>query len=88
MKLLSLFSTLLVFCVSGYSFTERAASNQTRVKTAKIITGAEQPDKYLPYLKGKRVGILANQTTVSGDGKHLVDFLLSKASKVVKACGS
>lgn len=53
---------------------------------AKIKTGADQPEKYLPYLKGKRVGILANQTSVVGD-KHLVDFLLSRQVKVVKVFG-
>ena len=86
MKLLYLVLALLVFCVSGYSFNESVTSNQTRLKNEKIITGAEQPDEYLPYLKGKRVGILANQTTINGD-KHLVDFLLSKGVNVVKVFG-
>src|SRR5687768_3691795 len=53
---------------------------------AAIITGADQPDKYLPYLQGKRIAILANQTSIVGD-KHLVDFLLSKGVKVVKVFG-
>ena len=87
MKLLWLVSTSLVFCVTAYSFTESAVSNLTNLKTATIITGAEQPDKYLPYLKGKRVGILANQTTITGDGKHLVDFLMSRGVNVVKVFG-
>ncbi|MDQ3062673.1 MAG: DUF1343 domain-containing protein [Acidobacteriota bacterium] len=86
MKLLYLVLALLVFCVSGYSFNESVTSNQTRLKNEKIITGAEQPDEYLPYLKGKRVGILANQTAINGD-KHLVDFLLSKGVNVVKVFG-
>ena len=54
--------------------------------SAKIQTGADQPAKYLPYLKGKRVAILANQTSIVGD-KHLVDYLLSKGVKVVKVFG-
>lgn len=54
--------------------------------SAKIVTGAEQPEKYLPYLKDRRVAILANQTSIAGD-KHLVDFLLSKGVKVVKVFG-
>ena len=86
MKLLYLVSILLVVCISGYSFNKSIVSNQTRGKTKKITTGAEQPDEYLPYLKGKRVGILANQTTITGD-KHLVDFLLSKGINVVKVFG-
>lgn len=88
MKLFYLITALLVFCLSAYSFDESvAASNQARAKTKKIVTGAEQSDEYLPYLKGKRVGILANQTTITGDGKHLVDFLLSKGINVVKVFG-
>ena len=87
MKLLYLVSILIVFCVPAFSFTESAVSNRNSLKTAKIITGAEQPDKYLPYLKGKRVGILANQTTITSDGKHLVDFLMSKGVNVVKVFG-
>src|SRR4028118_64413 len=86
MKLFCLVATILVFCVSGYSFNESAASNQARTKNEKIITGADQPEEYLPSLKGKRVGILGNQTTVVGN-KHLVDFLLSKGINVVKVFG-
>ena len=54
--------------------------------SAKIITGADQPETYLPYLKGKRVAILANQTSIVGD-RHLVDFLLSKGVKIAKVFG-
>jgi uncharacterized protein YbbC (DUF1343 family) len=87
MKLFCLVTTLVLFCVSAFSSDYSAISNQTPVKAAKIITGAEQPDKYLPFLKSKRVAILANQTTIGGDGKHLVDFLLSQGVKVVKVFG-
>lgn len=41
---------------------------------AQVITGADQSKSYLPLLKGKRVGVLANQTSLVG-GEHLVDFL-------------
>jgi uncharacterized protein YbbC (DUF1343 family) len=51
-----------------------------------IITGAEQPDKYLPYLKGKRVAMLANQTTIIGK-KHLVDSLKALGVNIVKVFG-
>lgn len=86
MKLFYLIAALLVFCVSGYSFDEFVDLSPTRIKAKKIMTGAEQPDEYLSYLKGKRVGILANQTTMNGD-KHLVDFLLSNGVNVVKVFG-
>src|SRR5688572_21550604 len=53
---------------------------------APIITGAEQTEKYLPLLKNKRVGILANPTSVIGK-KHLVDSLMNRGIKFVKAFG-
>ncbi|QEC54150.1 DUF1343 domain-containing protein [Anseongella ginsenosidimutans] len=40
-----------------------------------VITGAEQPEAYLRMLKGKKVGMMGNQTSVAG-GEHLVDLLL------------
>ncbi len=51
-----------------------------------IVTGAEQVDEYLPYLKGKRVAILANQTSIIGK-KHLVDSLKSLGANIVKVFG-
>jgi uncharacterized protein YbbC (DUF1343 family) len=51
-----------------------------------VITGADQTEKYLPLLKNKRVGILANPTTIIGK-KHLVDSLINRGVKFVKAFG-
>ncbi len=51
-----------------------------------IATGADQIEKYLPYLAGKRVGILANPTTIIGK-KHLVDSLLARNINIVKVFG-
>lgn len=42
-----------------------------------ITTGAEQIDQYLPFLRGKRIGLLVNTTSMVGD-QHLVDVLRSK----------
>ena len=45
-----------------------------------IQTGADQIDSYLPILKGKKIAIVANQTSVISDRKkttHLVDSLVS-----------
>ncbi|HEY4064657.1 MAG TPA: DUF1343 domain-containing protein [Puia sp.] len=41
-----------------------------------IVTGADQVAVYLPYLKGKRVGLIANPTSIIGD-KPSVDSLRS-----------
>ena len=49
----------------------------TRTPTyGNVITGAERLDQYLPGLHGKRVGIVANHTSIIGE-VHLVDSLLS-----------
>ncbi|HEV8285893.1 MAG TPA: DUF1343 domain-containing protein [Chitinophagaceae bacterium] len=48
----------------------------------KLRTGAEQTEKYLPYLKGKRVAILANPTSVIGK-THLVDSLKKRGVNIV-----
>ncbi|MEJ7767648.1 MAG: DUF1343 domain-containing protein [Chitinophagaceae bacterium] len=53
---------------------------------APLITGAEQTEEYLPSLKGKRIGVLGNQTSIIGRS-HLVDSLLTLGVKIVKAFG-
>jgi uncharacterized protein YbbC (DUF1343 family) len=55
-------------------------------ENTKLLTGAEQTSLYLPKLKGKRVGILANQTSIIGR-RHLVDSLRSLGVNVVKVFG-
>jgi uncharacterized protein YbbC (DUF1343 family) len=42
----------------------------------KIITGDLRTDRYISLLKGKRVGVVANQTSMAGSS-HLVDTLIS-----------
>jgi uncharacterized protein YbbC (DUF1343 family) len=48
------------------------------------FTGSEQPDLYMDLLKGKTVGIVANQTSVMthSQNKHVVDFLLENGINV------
>ncbi|WP_159470324.1 exo-beta-N-acetylmuramidase NamZ domain-containing protein [Dyadobacter sp. 3J3] len=53
---------------------------------APIKTGADQTELYVPYLKGKRVAIMANPTSVIGK-THLVDSLQKMGVKIVKAFG-
>ncbi|NOY97343.1 MAG: DUF1343 domain-containing protein [Chlorobi bacterium] len=61
---------LLLFAVCLFIFTSGNGSSGYE----KIVTGASQPEKYLPLLKAKRVGLVVNQTSCIGD-THLVDFL-------------
>ena len=51
-----------------------------------IQTGAEQTHLYLHLLKGKRVGVLANQTSIIGKS-HLVDSLQNLGINIVKVFG-
>jgi uncharacterized protein YbbC (DUF1343 family) len=51
-----------------------------------IQTGAEQTELYLPYLSGKRVALLANQTAIIGPS-HLVDSLRKLGVNIVKVFG-
>lgn len=62
-------------------FTVIISSAQTGIKT-----GAEQTEKYLPLLKGKRVAVVANQTSVIGK-TSLVDSLKVLGVNMVKIFG-
>ena len=50
--------------------------------SASVVVGAEQVDKYLPQLKGKRVAVLANHTAMVGS-EHLVDMLVRQGVNLV-----
>ena len=80
---------LLLFISSCFAACggEGAQRGQTETKTAtlktpdeqKIIPGADQLAAYLPLLKGKKVGLMGNQTSIVGaDKAHLVDVLLAE----------
>jgi uncharacterized protein YbbC (DUF1343 family) len=51
-----------------------------------LITGADQTEKYLPQLKGKRIGMVVNPTSIIGD-RPSVDVLLASGVQVVKVFG-
>ena len=50
------------------------SESSSQKPAARIIPGAERINVYLPMIKGKRVGIFANQTSMVGN-THLVDTL-------------
>ena len=78
-----LIASTSIFCSSSKPKQERAPID---VNKKEIKTGAEQTDKYLPLLKGKRVAIMANQTSMIGK-THLVDSLKTLGVKIVKVFG-
>ena len=69
-------SFLVVFCflILFFSCSAQKKGQQTGNNEQRIIPGAERVSVYLPLIKGKRVGIFANQTSMVGNS-HLVDTL-------------
>ena len=53
------------------------------IDKAHYVSAAMQLDDYLPLLKGKRVGLVGNQTSIVGE-THLVDTLLSLGVDIKK----
>lgn len=69
---------------------QSCSTNKSKTETVNpakgIITGADRTEEYIPYLKGKRVAILGNPTSVIGK-THLVDSLLKRGITIVKIFG-
>lgn len=74
-------AALTLSCSSTKSQLSKSSTNSTAIKT-----GAERTEEYVPYLKGKRVAILANLTSIIGK-THLVDSLQKLGINVVKVFG-
>ena len=66
--------------------TQLVLSNQSISQKNGIRTGADQTAHYLPYLNGKRIGLVANQSSLIGQ-KSSVDSLLSLGVHIVKVFG-
>lgn len=53
--------------------------------SGKVVAGAGRFEQYLPFIQGKRVGMVVNHTSVVGTGQtHLLDTLLKQHINVVK----
>ena len=72
MKLLKVL--LPVLLISAGCCAQKITQQATINEQTKIIAGAERINVYLPLIKGKTVGIFANQTSMVGN-THLVDTL-------------
>lgn len=78
------------------SQTKDQTTSQLDSSDQAILTGAAQPEIYIPMLAGKKVGIVANQTSVIIDNvisandktktitTHLVDFLIDNSVQIKK----
>jgi uncharacterized protein YbbC (DUF1343 family) len=75
MKLRFITIAILFISIPFLSLTKKENLDHSGFYKKPIITGADQVEKYLPYLKGKRVGMVVNQTSIIGN-KSSVDSLL------------
>ncbi len=79
---------LTIFSCGSKTTSENKEQNEERkenqearskIQDERIIVGAEQFQLYAELLKGKNVGVVANQTSfLENEKQHLVDFLISK----------
>src|SRR5436309_13841 len=85
MKIHQLLYLLLLLACSASKTTGISTSSGIDGNRS-IKTGAEQTEKYLPMLRGKRVAMLANPSSIIGE-RHLVDSLKSLGVNIVKVFG-
>jgi len=69
---------ILMSCHQPTAIRENKIKPET---ISQVKPGAEQPEKYLHLLAGKKVALVVNQTSMVGNA-HLVDFLLKNHIKV------
>ncbi len=83
-----IFVVLLFSCGNKTPLEARSSEAEvTSKEDLEIITGANQTEKYLPLLNGKKVGIVANQTSVifkDVSNTHIVDSLMSLKINIIK----
>jgi uncharacterized protein YbbC (DUF1343 family) len=83
---MKLYSLLIAALLPVFTNSFSDSCNKPVIAKDQLRTGAEQTEKYLPLLKGKRVALLANQTTIIGK-THLVDSLKTLGVNIVKVFG-
>lgn len=79
LRLVALIIPVLILSACG----AKSNSNKNHTNNRHITLGAESFSSYLPLLKNKRVGIVANHSTTIGEA-HLVDTLMALDVNVTK----
>lgn len=74
---------VLIACNPATTLKAQNATGYTSTTDENTLNGAEKLNEYLPLLKGKKVGIVANHTSMVSN-THLVDTLISLKINVVK----
>lgn len=62
---------------------EQINANEPATQQPEIINGDAQFDRYVPFLKHRRVAIVANHSSII-DGRHLCDTILALGVEIVK----
>ena len=70
-------------CSASQQKNTEKPSEQSFTHTKRILPGIHQTGMYFPLLRGKRIAVVGNQTSVN-DTVHLVDLLLAEGFEVVK----
>ncbi|MBC7004721.1 DUF1343 domain-containing protein [Photobacterium sp. BZF1] len=71
---------LSVFLLAGTLLISACDDDDTSVTQRSV--GADQMEQYIPYLEGKRVGLVVNPTSRLADGEHLIDSMLAEGVNV------
>ncbi|WP_185093391.1 exo-beta-N-acetylmuramidase NamZ domain-containing protein [Empedobacter brevis] len=77
----------VIFLGFSINLSAQNDTSETHEIQSKIIVGAENTTNYLSKLKGKKIGLISNQTgiaTVNGITMHTVDLFLKNNLNVVK----
>lgn len=85
-----MFFRLLILWVIFIGKSKAQINENTSYKNndSKVVTGAEQTNQYLNYLKDKKIGMVVNQTSVMGINNVItVDSLLKLGINVKKIFG-
>ena len=75
---------LVLFAIILYNLLTINAQELKLLEARDAVVGAMRTEKYLPMLENKRVGVVANQTSIMDNGTHLIDTLLSRGVNVVR----
>lgn len=77
--------SVLIFMATSFISCAQTDKNTKASQeiSPKIVTGAERMNEYVPILKGKRVGLLVNQTSRVKKA-HLLDTLIASGIEVTK----
>lgn len=76
------FAYVIFFLVLLVS-SQTIRANESNTPLNPLIVAAERYEDYSRFLKDKRVGIVANQTSMVGQ-QHLIDFLLNKQANITR----